>query len=226
MRQGITRATWDYQIAEMTLPQASRVLRARRRTYRLHFYHAIGFPSSLADDLILSGNLVGWYVTLRPLVNFAVEQLADHPDATDLRLLFSTATSVNTLTHRPLMDLMDWIAVRDDIWRQLRTYVHFNPIIHREASVLEWEARRRRTLENLRYIVLRNVDPTSTFANAVVAEWDLTTAQILESGIEMGDQIVAWFRSECEDRADGACMDALLPVTVQRFLTAVRSHHH
>ena len=205
---------------------AASALRSLRRTYRLHFYHAIGFPSYLADDLIVSGNLVGWCITLRPLVSFAAEQLADHPDAADLRTLFASATTVNTLDRRALTDLVDWIAVRDDIWRQLRARVHFNPIIHREASVLEWEARRRRTLENLRYIALRNVDPASTFANAVVSDWDLATAQILESGIEMGDQIVAWYRAHCEDQVGGACVEAIIPPTVEQFLAAVRSHRH
>lgn len=201
-------------------------LRALRRVYRLHFYHAIGFPSYLADELILNGNLVGWCVTLRPLVGFAAEQLPDHPDAADLRALFGSAASVNTMDRRSLTDLVDWIAVRDDIWRQLRERVHFNPIIHREASVLEWEARRRRTLENLRYIVLRNVDPASAFAHAVVSDWDLVAGQILDSGIELGDQIVSWYRSHCEDQVGGACAEALIPPSVEEFLSAVRAHRH
>ena len=210
----------------MPLRHASSALRARRRTYRLHFYHAIGFPSYLADDLILSGNLVGWCVTLRPLMSFATTQLADHPNAADLRTLFASASSVNTLERRALTDLVDWIAVRDDVWRQLREWVRFNPIIHREASVLEWEARRRRTLDNLRYIVLRNVDPASTFAHVVVADWDLATAQILESGSEMGDQVVAWYRAHCEDQVGGACVETILSPAVEQFLSAVRSTRH
>jgi len=201
-------------------------MRALRRSYRLHFYHAIGFPSFLADELILHGNLVGWCVTLRPLVTFASEHLPDHPEAADLRALFASASTVNTLDRRALTDLVDWIAVRDDIWRQLRTRVHFNSLLHREASVLELEARRRRTLENLRYIALRNVDPASTFARAVVADWDLVVSQLLESGIEMADEIVAWYRAHCEDQVSDACMDAILPPTIRQFLGAVRAHHH
>jgi len=205
---------------------AAGAMRALRRSYRLHFYHAIGFPSYLADELILDGNLVGWCVTLRPLVGFATEQLKDHPEAADLRILFASAGTVNGLERPALTDLVDWIAVRDDIWRQLRARVHINPLIHRDASVLEWEARRRRTLENLRYIVLRNVDPASTFARAVVADWDLVASQILESGIEMADEIVAWYRAHGEDQVSNACMDAVLPPSVRQFLGAVRAHHH
>jgi len=205
---------------------AAGAMRALRRSYRLHFYHAIGFPSFLADELILNGNLVGWCVTLRPLVTFASEHLPDHPEVADLRTLFASPALVNTLERRALTDLVDWIAVRDDIWRQLRTRVHFNSIIHREATVLEWEARRRRTLENLRYIALRNVDPASTFAHTVVADWDLAVSQLLESGIEMADQIVEWYRSHCEDQVNNACMDAILPSTVRQFLAAVRAHQH
>lgn len=215
------------RVSKTQMPRtAASAMRALRRTYRLHFYHAIGFPSYLADELILNGNLVGWCVTLRPLIPFVTAQLPDHPDAADFRTLFASATSVTTLDRRGLADLVDWIAVRDDIWRRLRERVHFNLIIHRDASVLAWEARRRRTLDNLRYIAQRNVDPASTFAHTVVADWDLTASQILESGLEIGDQIVAWYRTHCEDQVSSACAEAILPPAVQQFLSAVRSHHH
>ncbi len=201
-------------------------MRALRRTYRLHFYHAIGLSSSLADDLVRAGNLVGWCVTLRPLMTFTVEHLADHPEATDFRTLFASATTVNTLDRRRLTDLVDWIAVRDDVWRQLRSRVHFNPAIHRESTVLEWEARRRRSLENLRYIALRSVDPASAFARAVVAEWDLSVSQLLDSGMEIGDQIVGWYRSHCEEQLQDTCWDTVLPMSVDHFLSSVRTHRH
>jgi len=224
--EGMPQGAKANDIVGMAPPNVSSLLRARRRTFRLHFYHAIGFPSYLADDLIRSGNLVGWCVTLRPLLHFAEEQLADHPNVADLRILFASASTVNTLQRRALTDLIDWITVRDEIWRQLRTHVHYSPTVHRESGVLEWEARRRRTLENLHYVVRRNVDPASTFASAVASEWDLTTSQILERGSEMGDQIVAWYRAQCEDLADGGCMQAILPAAILQFLAAVRSHHH
>lgn len=212
-------------IAAMSNSAGQQALRARRRTFRLHFYHAIGFPSNLADDLVRGGNLVGWWVTLRPLATFGRDLLPDHPDATDMRALFAAAASVNTLGQRSLADLMDWITVRDDIWRQLRAHVRYNPGIHRDDSVRQWEARRRRALDNLCYISLRNVDPASRFANAVVSEWDLTMAQIVESGLLVGDQIIAWYGAQCEDLVGGACTDAVLPLSVRQLLEDVRAHH-
>lgn len=201
-------------------------LRALRRTFRLHFFHAIGLPSNLAEDIVREGNLVGWCATLRPLVTFSTESLPGHPDETDVRTLFQSAATVHHLEKRALTDLIDWVVVRDDIWRQLRAQVHFNPALHRDASILQWEERRRYCLENVRYVALRHVDPASHFAQTILVDWDLSVAQFLDTGEPMLDQIVAWYTQQREELMGAACADEILPPSARTFLDAVRSHRH